>query len=120
VNNIKTDAGWVRDSEGKNTGDWEVVIYVDDEPVGRILAYPSHSYVHDVAPNIRVALLREFDKLIRCECDPEDNWVHWIFTSDGPCGHTSFPCATPEEATKAVTLLNGLISLAKEEPTVTP
>lgn len=27
---------------------------------------------------------------------------------------------SPEEATKAVTLLNGLISLAKEEPTVTP
>jgi hypothetical protein len=80
---LTTDAGWVRDSEGKNTGDWEVVIYVDDEPVGRILAYPSLSYVHDVAPNIRVAI-REFDKLIRCE--PEDNWVHWVFRSDGPWG----------------------------------
>ena len=114
MNNIKTDAGWVRDSEGKNTGDWEVVIYVvgDDEPEGRILAYPSHSYVHDVAPNIRVAL--RDDKLIRCECDPEDNWVHWVFR-DGPGGHTSFACATPEEATKAVTLLNNLISLMQND-----
>ena len=109
---LTTDAGWVRDSEGKNTGDWEVVIYVDDEPVGRILAYPSLSYVHDVAPNIRVAI-REFDKLIRCE--PEDNWVHWVFTHDGPGGHTSFACATSEEARKAVTLLNNLISLMQND-----